>query len=86
MGNGPRRRQRSPMPDAAFQRRAQLIAQIHRQAIAAANTDRLARQAADVTRQSRWREADEILATGVLKLVVAASVIGVLGCALVLWR
>ena len=86
MGSGPTQRERSPMLDTAHQRRARLIAQIHREAIAAANADRLARQVTNVTRQSRWREADEILATGVLKLIVAASVIGVLGCALVLWR
>jgi hypothetical protein len=86
MGNGPRQRQRSPMPDAAHQRRAQLIAEIHRQAIAAANADRLARQATDVTKQSRWREADGVIAAGILKVIAVAAVIAALGCVLVLWR
>jgi hypothetical protein len=83
---GPTQRERSLMLDAAHQRRARLIAQIHRQAIAAANADRLARQATDVTRQSRWRQADGVIAAGILKVLAVASFIAVLGCVLVLWR
>jgi hypothetical protein len=85
MGSGPTQRERSPVLDAAHQRRGRLIAQIHRQAIAAANADRLAQQAADVTRHSRWREADGVIAAGVLKMIAVAWVIAALGCVLVLW-
>jgi hypothetical protein len=86
MGSRPKQTERLPMLDAAHQRRARLIAQIHRQAIAAANADRLAQQAPDVTRHSRWRKADGIIATGILKMLAVSSLIAVLGCALVLWR
>jgi hypothetical protein len=86
MGDGPTQRERSPMLDAAHQRRARLIAQIHRQAIAAGNADRLALQAADATRQSRWRKADGVIAAGILKMIAVAAVIAALGCVLVLWR
>jgi hypothetical protein len=85
MGDGPTQRERSPTLDAAHQRRARLIAQIRRQAIAAANADRLAQQAADVTRQSRWRKADGVIAAGILKMIAVAAVIAALGCVLVLW-
>src|SRR6202034_2309502 len=62
-----------------------LIAQIHRQAIAATNGDRLAQQAADATRQSRWRKADGVIAAGILQMIAVAAVIAALGCVLVLW-
>jgi hypothetical protein len=83
MADGPTQRERSPTLDAAHQRRARLIAQIRRQAIAAANADRFA---SGVTRQSRWREADGVIAAGILKMIAAAAVIAALGCVLVLWR
>jgi hypothetical protein len=86
MEDGPTQRERSPTLDAAHQRRARLIAQIHRQAITAANADRLAQQAADVTRHSRRRQADGVIAAGILKMIAVASIIAALGCVLVLWR
>jgi hypothetical protein len=86
MGSEPTQSERSPMLDAARQRRVRLIAQIHRQAIAAANADRLAQQAAEATRQSRWRKADGVIAAGILKMIAVAAVIAALGCVVVLWR
>jgi hypothetical protein len=86
VADGPRQRERSPMLDAAHQRRARLIDQIHRQAIAAANADRLAQQAADATRQSRLRKADGVIAAGIPKMIAVAAVIAALACVLVLWR
>jgi hypothetical protein len=85
MGSGPTQHERSPTVDGEHQRRARLIAQIHRQAIAAADADRLA-QAADVTRHSRWRKADGVIAAGILKTLAVAGVVAALGCVLVLWR
>ena len=85
MGSGPTQHERSPTVDGEHQRRARLIAQIHRQAIAAANADRLAQQSADAPRQSRLRKADGVIAAGILKMIAVAAVIAALGCVLVLW-
>jgi hypothetical protein len=73
---------------AAHRRRARTIAQLHKQAIAAANADRLVQQTqkkADVTDYSRWRKADGVIATGVLRMIEVAVLIAVLGCILAHW-
>jgi hypothetical protein len=83
MDDGPIRRERSPelVPTlAAHERRARLIAQIHEQAIAAANADRPAPQTAKKSGHARWREADGIIATGVLKIIALTALIALLGC------
>jgi hypothetical protein len=89
MGSGPIQRERWPKlvsVFAAHDRRAQLIAQIEEQAIAAANADRLAQQAAEVARHSRWRNADRVIVAGILKMIAVAAVITALVSLLVLWR
>lgn len=73
---------------AAHRRRARTIAQLHEQAIAAANADRLALQTAKkagTIRDSRWRKADAAIATGVLKMIAVTILIAALGCILTLW-
>jgi hypothetical protein len=65
---------------AAYRRRARTIAQLHKQAIAAANADRPAPQTARKAGHSRWREADGIIATGVLKIIALTALIALLGC------
>lgn len=72
---------------AAHRRRARIIAQLHHQAIAAANADRLAQQTAikaRITRHSRWRKADGVIATGILKMIAVTLLIAALGFILVL--
>jgi hypothetical protein len=71
--------------DAAFQRRARLIADMHEQANAVANADRLAQRAAAAIAHSRWRKADGIIATAALKIIAVAAFIALLGCILALW-
>ena len=75
---------------AAHRRRARIIAQLHDQAIAAANADRLAQQTAikaRITRHSRWSKADGVIATGILKMIAVTILIAALGfiLALALW-
>jgi hypothetical protein len=73
---------------AAHRRRARTIAQIQKQAIAAANADLLALQTAKkagIARNSRWRKADTVIATWVLKMMAVAIGIAALGCILALW-
>ena len=70
---------------AAHKRRARLIAQLHEQAIAAANADRFAQQTAiktDITRHSPWRKADWVIAAALLKMAAVAILIAGLGCIL----
>jgi hypothetical protein len=86
MDGGPTRRERSPelVPVlAAHERRARLIAQIKEQAIAAANAGGPAQHTAKKSGHSRWREADGIIATGVLKIIAVTALIVLLGCILV---
>ena len=72
---------------AAHRRRARIIAQLHDQAIAAANADRLAQQTAikaRITRHSRWGKADGVIATGILKMIAVTILIAALGSILAL--
>jgi hypothetical protein len=84
MDDGRGQRERSTF-DAAHQRRARVIADLHQQANAIANADRLAQRAADAIAHSRWRKADGIIAAAALKIVSVAALIALLGCILVLW-
>jgi hypothetical protein len=84
MEDGPIERERSRL-DAAHRRRAQLIAQIHRQAITAANADRMVQQMADSAKYSRWRKADRIIVTAALKIIAVGAFIALFGCILALW-
>jgi hypothetical protein len=71
---------------AAHRRRARIIAQLHDQAIAAANADQLAQQTAikaRVTRYSRWRKADGEIATGILKMIAVTTLIAAPGVAVI---
>jgi len=73
---------------AAHRRRARIIAQLHEQAIAAANADRLALQTAKkacITGDSRWRKADAVVAAGILKMLAVTILIAAFGCILALW-
>jgi hypothetical protein len=70
---------------AAHKRRARLIAQLHEQAITAANNDLSARQnatKAGVTKHARWQRADRMIATAILKIIAAAMLVAALGCIL----
>jgi len=70
---------------AAHNRRARLIAQLHEQAIAAANDELSAPQnaiKAGITKHARWQKADRMIATAILKMVAAALLIAALGCIL----
>jgi hypothetical protein len=78
MRDGPTQRVHSPKLVPADKRRAQLVAQMQEQAIAVANADRLAIKASTI-RHSRWRKADGIIATGVLKMMAATIIIAALG-------
>ncbi len=82
MDSGPIQRERAEL-DAAYQRRARLIAKMQKQAIAAANADRPAPQTVKKLEHPRWREADGIIAVGVLKIIAATALIALLGCILV---
>jgi hypothetical protein len=82
MDNGPIQRERGAL-DAAYRRRARLIAEMQELAIAAANADRPAPQTAKKSGHPRWREADGIIAMGVLKIIAATALIALLGCILV---
>jgi hypothetical protein len=85
MDDGPRQGERSTLA-AAHQRRARIIAKMHEQAIAAANAHRLPPQTADIARRSRWREADGIIAAGILKIIAVSAFVALLGCILVFGR
>jgi hypothetical protein len=85
MDDKPIQRERSLALDAAHRRRARLIAQMHAQANAVANADRLAHQAVDAIAHSRWRKADGIIATAALKIIAVAAFIALLGCIVALW-
>jgi hypothetical protein len=69
---------------AAHERRARLIAQLHEQAVAAANNDLSAPHAikAGITKHARWQKADRMIATAILKMIAAALLIAALGCIL----
>ena len=70
---------------AAHERRARLIAQLHEQAIAAANNERSAQQQVikpGITKHARWQKADRMIATAILKMIAAALLIAALGCIL----
>ena len=75
---------------AAHRRRARIIAQLREQAIAAANDDLSAQQKeikAGITRHPRWRKADGVIATGILKMIAVTILIAAIGSilALALW-
>jgi hypothetical protein len=70
---------------AAHKRRARLIAQLHEQAIAAANDDLSAAQntiKTGTTRHSWWSNAAWVSATALLKVVAVAILVAGLGCIL----
>jgi hypothetical protein len=68
---------------AAHKRRARLIAQLHEQAIAAANDDL---SATGTTKHARSENADRTFATALLKVAAVAILIAGLGCILLaLW-
>jgi hypothetical protein len=75
---------------AAHKRRARIIAQLHKQAIAAANkaNDDLSAQHqainAGIAKHSRWRKADGVIATGLLKMIAVTILIAALASILVL--
>jgi hypothetical protein len=70
---------------AAHRRRARIIAQLHAQAIAAANkanNDLSAQHQAiktGIAKHSRWRKADAVIATGILKMIAVTILIAALG-------
>jgi hypothetical protein len=76
-------------PDAAAHlRRARLIAELHKLAVAAANNDPPILQEAvkaTVTSPSQWRKADSIIAMAILGVVGAAMVVAAVGFVLGLW-
>jgi hypothetical protein len=84
MDDGPGQRERSTF-DAAHQRRARVIADLHQQANAIANADRLAQRAADAIGGSRWRKADGIIAAAALRIISVAALVALLGCIFALW-
>jgi hypothetical protein len=69
---------------AAHKRRARLIAQLHEQAITAANDLSAPQNAnkADTKKHTRWQKADRMIATAILKMIAAAILIAALGCIL----
>ena len=69
---------------AAHERRARLIAQLHEQAIGAANNLSAPQNAiqAGITKHARWQMADRMIATAILKMIAAAILIAALGCIL----
>jgi hypothetical protein len=70
---------------AAHRRRARIIAQLHAQAIAAANkaNNDLSAQhqaiKAGIAKHSRWRKANAAIATGILKMIAVTILIAALG-------
>jgi hypothetical protein len=70
---------------AAHRRRARIIAQLHAQAIAPANkaNNDLSAQhqaiKAGIAKHSRWRKADAVIATGILKMIAVTILIAALG-------
>ena len=74
---------------AAHERRAQLIAQLHEQAIAAANNESSVQQKlikASITRHAQRQKAGWTIAATLLKVIGVAILIAVIGCTLLgLW-
>ena len=73
---------------AAHKRRARLIAQLHKQAIAAADDDLPAQQnaiEAGLTGHARWQRADGMIATAILRMIGVAIFIAALCSVLAIW-
>jgi hypothetical protein len=73
---------------AAHERRARIIAQLHEQAVAAANDDLSAPQKAlkaGITKHARWHKVDWMIATAILKMSAVTILVAALVCILAIW-